>query len=79
MQSFEGNTVLFSFNGQETGVLKAVAQENDVTLYMVLLAIFNILFAKLSGQEDIIIGTPIAGRRHADLKKIIGMFVNTLA
>ena len=36
-------------------------------------------FAKLSGQEDIIVGTPVAGRRHADLERIIGMFVNTLA
>ena len=46
---------------------------------MVLLAIFNILLFKLSSQEDIVIGTPIAGRRHADLEEIIGMFVNTLA
>jgi non-ribosomal peptide synthetase component F len=46
---------------------------------MVLLAIFNILLSKLSGQEDIVMGTPVAGRRHADLEKIIGMFVNTLA
>ena len=46
---------------------------------MVLTAVVNILLAKLSGQEEIIIGTPIAGRRHADLEKIIGMFVNTLA
>ncbi len=78
-QGIEGNTVLFSLNAQETGVLEAVAQENDVTLYMALLAVFSILFAKLSGQEDIIIGTPIAARRHVDLQLIIGMFVNTLA
>ncbi|MCP5054082.1 MAG: hypothetical protein GY940_43340, partial [bacterium] len=35
--------------------------------------------SKLSGQEDVVIGTPVAGRRHADLEKVIGMFVNTLA
>ncbi|HLP62306.1 MAG TPA: condensation domain-containing protein, partial [Candidatus Deferrimicrobium sp.] len=78
-QGIEGNTVQFSFSVQETGILKTVAQENDVTLYMALLAVFSILFAKLGGQEDIIIGTPIAARRHADLQLIIGMFVNTLA
>ena len=48
-------------------------------MYMVLLANFNILLSKYSGQEDIIIGSPIAGRNHRDLENIIGMFVNTLA
>jgi amino acid adenylation domain-containing protein len=46
---------------------------------MVLLSVFNILLSRLSNQEDIIVGTPVAGRRHADLEPIIGMFVNTLA
>ncbi|MCP4220779.1 MAG: amino acid adenylation domain-containing protein, partial [bacterium] len=51
----------------------------DATLFMVLLTLFNLFLARLSGQEDIIVGCPIAGRRHADLESIIGMFVNTLA
>ncbi|NIO87322.1 MAG: hypothetical protein GTN53_42475, partial [Candidatus Aminicenantes bacterium] len=51
----------------------------DATLYMSLLAVYTILLYKLAGQEDIIVGTPIAARRHADLEAIIGMFVNTLA
>jgi non-ribosomal peptide synthetase component F len=46
---------------------------------MSVLSVFNILLSKLSGQEDIIIGTPIAGRNHSDLENIVGMFVNTLA
>ena len=46
---------------------------------MVLLAIMNIFIAKLSGQEDIIIGTPMSGRNHPDLEHIIGMFANTIA
>jgi non-ribosomal peptide synthetase component F len=46
---------------------------------MGLLSIYNILLSRVSGQEDIVIGTGIAGRRHADLQNIIGMFVNTLA
>ncbi|MCX6582597.1 MAG: amino acid adenylation domain-containing protein [Candidatus Aminicenantes bacterium] len=78
-QGIEGNTALFSLDSRETRILKAVAQQNDVTLYMALLAVFSILFAKLGGQEDIIIGTPIAARRHTDLQPIIGMFVNSLA
>ena len=63
---------------QETRELKKLAEEKNATLYMVLLSIYNILLAKISGQEDIIIGTAIAGRRHADLHFLIGMFVNTL-
>jgi len=48
-------------------------------MQMLLLAVFNILLSRLSGQEDIIVGTSVAGRRHADLEKIIGVFINTLA
>ncbi|UCH95064.1 MAG: amino acid adenylation domain-containing protein [Candidatus Aminicenantes bacterium] len=79
MQSFEGNTVNFAFRIDETKMIKKIARENDVTLYMCLLAVFNILFSKLSGQEDIILGSPLAARRHADLQNVIGMMVNTLA
>ncbi len=46
---------------------------------MILLAVYNVLLSKYTGQEDIIVGSPIAGRPHADLQNIIGMFVNTLA
>ncbi|MCP5052975.1 MAG: hypothetical protein GY940_37750, partial [bacterium] len=45
---------------------------------MVLSAVINLLLARLSGGEDIVVGTPSAGRRHADLENIIGMFINTL-
>jgi fengycin family lipopeptide synthetase D len=79
IQSFEGNTVSFEISANEASVLKTIALKEKMTLYMVLLAIFNVLLAKLSNQEDIVIGTPIAGRRHTDLDNIIGMFVNTLA
>ncbi|MDQ1355258.1 MAG: hypothetical protein QG657_5568 [Acidobacteriota bacterium] len=79
IQSVEGNVVSFSFTVRETNVLKAIAKENEATPYMALLAIFNILLAKLSRQEAIIIGTAIAARRHADLLNVIGMLVNTLA
>jgi amino acid adenylation domain-containing protein/non-ribosomal peptide synthase protein (TIGR01720 family) len=79
MQSFEGYTVTFVLSEKETQILKELAKETDATLYMSILAVFNILLAKLSGQEDIIVGTPCAGRRHADFERIIGMFVNTLA
>ncbi len=79
MQSFEGNSVNFVLNENQTRTLKNIAKESNATLFMVVLSIFTILLSKLSGQEDIIVGTPIAARRHADLENIIGMFVNTLA
>jgi amino acid adenylation domain-containing protein len=78
VQSFEGSTVRFVLTQEESGNLKKSAKMHDVTLFMYILAVFNILLMKLSGQEDIIIGTPIAARRHADLEGIVGMFVNTL-
>ncbi|MCP4158102.1 MAG: amino acid adenylation domain-containing protein, partial [bacterium] len=78
IQNFEGQYLSFILSEEKNTNLKAAAKENEVTLYMTILSIFTILLSKLSGQEDIIVGTPTAGRRHADLEKIIGMFVNTL-
>ncbi len=79
VQQAEGNAVSFFLPPADTAHIKSMAEKNNVSLYMVLLAVFNVLLAKLCGQEDIIIGTPIAARRHADLHHVIGMFVNTLA
>ena len=79
IQNFEGNMVSFVLETAETRSLKEIADQEGATLFMVLLAITNIFFSKISNQEDIVIGTPIAGRRHANLEKIIGMFVNNLA
>jgi amino acid adenylation domain-containing protein len=78
-KSFDGAIVAFSFDPTETRIIKKIAKETASTLYMAILGIFDILLAKLSGQEDIIVGTPVAARRHPDLQRIIGMFVNTLA
>jgi malonyl CoA-acyl carrier protein transacylase/acyl carrier protein len=78
VQSFEGRHVEFEPEVIETTALKELAGEEGTTLYMTLLSIYGILLARLSGQEDILIGAPIAGRRHADSHHVIGMFVNTL-
>jgi amino acid adenylation domain-containing protein/FkbM family methyltransferase len=78
IQSFAGSTIKFEIGQKQTGALKSLAHEQDVTFFMILLAIYTIFLAKLGGQEDIVVGTPIGGRRHARLENIIGMFVNTL-
>ncbi|MCS4459771.1 non-ribosomal peptide synthetase, partial [Clostridium botulinum] len=79
MQSFEGDNVSFEVNEDITLKLRKLTRETGTTMHMVLLSAFNILLSKYSGQEDIVIGTPIAGRSHVDLQNIMGMFVNTLA
>ena len=79
VQQFEGRRLIFEVGKEETFALQKIALRQDATLYMVLLAILYIILAKISNQEDIVIGTPMAGRRHPDLENIIGMFVNTLA
>jgi amino acid adenylation domain-containing protein len=62
-----------------TEQLKAFSQKQDGSLFMGLLACLNVLFYRYTAQEDIIIGTPIAGRDHKDLENQIGFYVNTLA
>jgi amino acid adenylation domain-containing protein len=58
--------------------LKRLCLENDVTLFMVLLAAFKTLIHRYTGQEDILIGTPIAGRDHFETVDMVGCFLNTL-
>ncbi|HLP46187.1 MAG TPA: condensation domain-containing protein, partial [Candidatus Kapabacteria bacterium] len=79
VQSFEGSSIPFEIDKETVGVLKTLALELGATIYMILLSLYTVFLAKLTNQEDIVIGSPIAGRRHVDLEKIIGMFVNTLA
>ncbi|NGP58570.1 amino acid adenylation domain-containing protein [Paenibacillus thiaminolyticus] len=79
MQSYEGRTLQLFMNREKSEGLKRLAAENGATLYMVLLAGYTILLHKYTGQEDVVVGTPIAGRNHSDVQPLIGMFVNTLA
>lgn len=79
VQTFDGDRLDFNLEPTLTKALQKVAKETGTTLYMVLLASYSLFLSKLSGQEDLIVGSPIAGRSHPDLEKMIGMFVNTLA
>ncbi|WP_434784580.1 amino acid adenylation domain-containing protein [Paenibacillus polymyxa] len=79
MQSYEGRTLQLFMHSEKSEGLKRLAAENGATLYMVLLAGYTILLHKYTGQEDVVVGTPIAGRNHSDVQPLIGMFVNTLA
>lgn len=78
LRSYTGATADLILDKELAGLLKQLAASSGVTLSMVLLAVYAVMLSKLSGQEDLIIGVPTAGREHADLEGIIGMFVNTL-
>jgi len=58
--------------------LEALSQNEQVTLFMTLLAAFQILLARLSGRDDVVVGSPIAGRNRQEIEGLIGFFVNTL-
>ena len=79
IQSFAGSRKNFTIGEKETRILKDLAAKEDATLFMVLLSLYNIMLAKICSQEDIVVGTPVACRRHSDLQHIMGMLVNTLA
>ncbi|MES2936867.1 MAG: non-ribosomal peptide synthase/polyketide synthase [Pseudomonadota bacterium] len=68
----------FELPARLTGKLKELAQARGATLFMLLQAAFTVLLHRLSGQDDISIGTPIAGRNRAELEGLIGFFVNAL-
>ncbi len=77
--SFNGGLVKRRIDKKLTDKLYNLARENRVTLYTILFTAFSILVGRYTGQKDIVIGTPTAGRRHADVRNILGNFVNTLA
>ena len=79
VQSFEGDRIYFETGEALTLKLDMLAKETGTSLFMVLMATYNVLLHKYTGQEDIVVGTPVSGRPHADYEKIIGVFVNTLA
>src|SRR5690606_5830469 len=78
MKTYQGHSIAFGLSPEDTARLKGIAEQEGSTMFMVLLGFYTILLSKLSNQEDIIVGTPAAGRLHADLENIIGMFINTV-
>jgi iturin family lipopeptide synthetase A len=77
-RSFAADSIGFAVGRDHTRQLKSAAAHEEATPFMMLLAILNVLLAKITGQDDIIVGTGVVGRRHPDLRDIMGIFVNTL-
>lgn len=78
-QTFAGGTHRFIIPKATTEALEKLGRESDATLFMVLLTAYYILLHRYSGQDEIIVGSPIANRNHPDLENMIGVFINTLS
>jgi acyl transferase domain-containing protein/acyl carrier protein len=77
--TFAGDEYNFKLDKSQSSLLKEQCARHNVTLFINLLAAFNVLLHKYTSREDIVIGSSIMGRPHPDLEKIVGMFVNKLA
>ncbi|MCF5510600.1 non-ribosomal peptide synthetase, partial [Pseudomonas sp. PA-3-6H] len=77
VQSHRGARLAFELTPELTQGLKALAQQQGVTLFMLLLASFQTLLHRYSGQEEIRVGVPIANRNRSETERLIGFFVNT--
>src|SRR3981081_4506680 len=77
--SFRGAVHHFTIDAARTAALIELARRDGATLFMLLLAAFQVLLARCSGQHDVVVGTPIAGRTRAETEGLIGFFVNMLA
>ncbi len=78
IQTFNGGRIPFYIPKEDTALLRAITNDCGATFFMGLLSLIDIILYKYSGQTDIIIGSPIAGRRHPDLYDMIGFLANTI-
>ncbi|NPC86635.1 amino acid adenylation domain-containing protein, partial [Pyxidicoccus fallax] len=78
VQSYRGATLSRLMPATVSKALQALCQREGVTSFMALLAGFQALLSRYSGQTDVVVGTDIAGRTHADTEGLIGFFVNQL-
>ena len=79
VQSHAGRSIGFVLDDELGARLNAMAREHGVTLFTILYTGFSIMLAKLSGQDDVVVGVPVANRHSAQVESLIGLFVNTLA
>jgi amino acid adenylation domain-containing protein len=79
VQSYVGDSIELKLSAELTAGLRQLSRRHGTTLFMTLLCGWSALMARLSGQQDVVIGTPVANRQHAETESLIGFFVNTLA
>ncbi|MES2300230.1 MAG: amino acid adenylation domain-containing protein [Pseudomonadota bacterium] len=79
VQCHAGAGVALALTPELSAAVRALGQRHGTTLFMTLLAAWSLLLARVSGQDDVVIGTPVANRQRAETETLIGFFVNTLA
>jgi amino acid adenylation domain-containing protein len=78
VQTFRGASVPVDLSLELLERLQALGRSEGATLYMTLLSAFQVLLSKYAGSEDVVVGSPIAGRTRGEVEELIGFFVNTL-
>ncbi|MEA5582039.1 amino acid adenylation domain-containing protein [Nodularia harveyana UHCC-0300] len=78
VESFRGGNYTFTVSSQLTQQILSLSQKTGVTLFMTLQAVFVTLLHRYTGQDDLLVGTPIANRNRQEIEPLIGFFVNTL-
>src|SRR2546429_5887705 len=78
-RAFRGAQHTISLSKQLSHDLKQLCREENVTLFMTLMAAFQVLLHRYTGEDDIVVGTPIAGRQMPETEDLIGLFINMLA
>ncbi|MBL6448227.1 amino acid adenylation domain-containing protein [Fulvivirga sp. 29W222] len=75
----EGSKIEFELKADISSRLRQLAKDNNCTLHVLMYTIYCVLLSKYTGQQELVIGIPVAGRKHPDLQKMQGMFVNNMA
>jgi amino acid adenylation domain-containing protein len=78
LQSLAGRVHPFALPSALAGRLRALGREERATLFMTCLAAFNVLLHRYTGQDDLLVGTPVSSRTRSELEGLIGLFLNTL-
>lgn len=79
VKTYSGNQLRYTFSKELLNELTTLSKNYQVTLFTVLMTGVNALLSRYSNQDDLVVGTPIAGREHPDLENQIGLYINTLA
>jgi amino acid adenylation domain-containing protein len=74
----DGRSVPFVFDAGLSAEVERLCRENRVSVFMFLVAVFGVVLSRYAGQEDIAVGTPVAGRSRHEFENVIGLFVNTV-
>jgi amino acid adenylation domain-containing protein len=79
IQTYAGSMLALTLSPVLTAALRRLSRRHGVTVFMTLLAAWSVLLSRLSGQSDVVIGTPVANRPRREFESLLGFFANTLA